>query len=136
MALPYFADTFYFVALFAPHDEAHDEAVELTTVLSPELVTTDAVLLELADALCAPQDRESTAAHIRTLWQHPRVEVRCLDRALLTRALSLYASRGDKGWGLTDCISFVVMEEQGIGQALTGDLHFQQAGFKILFPGR
>ena len=33
---------------------------------------------------------------------------------------------------LTDCISFVVMQERGIAEALTGDHHFEQAGFAAL----
>jgi predicted nucleic acid-binding protein len=44
----------------------------------------------------------------------------------------LYRSRLDKEWGLTDCISFIVMEQRGITKALTTDLHFQQAGFAVL----
>jgi len=46
--------------------------------------------------------------------------------------VELYAERPDKGWSLTDCISFVVMRQQGITQALTGDHHFEQAGFTAL----
>ena len=42
------------------------------------------------------------------------------------------ADRHDKDWSLTDCISFVVMEDQRITDALTGDRHFEQAGFKAL----
>ena len=131
-----FADTFYFIALVSKQDEAHRQAVELSKGTSYPLVTTDAVLLELADALSSPADRERTAANIRGFWEHPKMKVRVLDRALLRRALDLYASRRDKDWGLTDCISFVVMEEEGITDALTGDAHFEQAGFRILFPGR
>jgi hypothetical protein len=48
------------------------------------------------------------------------------------RGLGLYRSRPDKEWSLTDCISFVVMQEQGIGEALTADRHFTQAGFVAL----
>ena len=33
---------------------------------------------------------------------------------------------------LTDCISFVLMSEEGIAEALTGDHHFEQAGFTAL----
>ncbi|MDP7134637.1 MAG: PIN domain-containing protein, partial [Planctomycetota bacterium] len=40
--------------------------------------------------------------------------------------------RLDKGWSLTDCVSFVVMQERGLVDALTTDLHFQQAGFRAL----
>ena len=46
--------------------------------------------------------------------------------------LELYRSRPDKEWSLTDCISFVVMKERGIAEALTGNRHFEQAGFTIL----
>jgi hypothetical protein len=46
--------------------------------------------------------------------------------------VELYAERPDKGWSLTDCIFFVVMRQQGIIQALTGDHHFEQAGFSAL----
>jgi len=41
----------------------------------------------------------------------------------------LYQNRPDKNWSLTDCISFVVMQEHGITEALTADRHFEQAGF-------
>jgi hypothetical protein len=52
---------------------------------------------------------------------------------LFDQGLDLYARRLDKDWSLTDCISFVVMEEHGLHEALTGDNHFEQAGFKPLF---
>jgi uncharacterized protein len=38
----------------------------------------------------------------------------------------------DKAWGLVDCISFIVMREAGVNQALTFDQHFVQAGFQAL----
>ena len=48
---------------------------------------------------------------------------------LLARAVQLYGERQDKEWGLTDCLSFVVMQERNIRRALTLDRHFKQAGF-------
>jgi uncharacterized protein len=51
---------------------------------------------------------------------------------LLKRGLALYDGRPDKEWQLSDCISFVVMEDEGITDALTGDRHFEQAGFQAL----
>lgn len=51
---------------------------------------------------------------------------------LLDRGVSLLRNRPDKEWPLTDCISFVVMQEQGLSDALTADRHFEQAGFKSL----
>jgi predicted nucleic acid-binding protein len=43
-----------------------------------------------------------------------------------------YHRHNDKKWSLTDCTSFVVMREMGITEALTGDTHFEQAGFVAL----
>ena len=60
----------------------------------------------------------------------PRTRIIPLDSRLLQRGLDLLARRADKNWSLTDCISFVVMEEEGIQEALTIDRHFEQAGFK------
>jgi len=39
---------------------------------------------------------------------------------------------GDKEWGLTDCISFIVMGDHGLTDASTTDEHFEQAGFRAL----
>jgi predicted nucleic acid-binding protein len=51
---------------------------------------------------------------------------------LFYQGLTLYESRLDKNWGLVDCISFVVMEQQNLTDALTSDRHFIQAGFQAL----
>jgi predicted nucleic acid-binding protein len=48
------------------------------------------------------------------------------------RGLKLYGERRDKSWSLTDCISFEVMKDRAISDALTGDQHFMQAGFRAL----
>ena len=48
------------------------------------------------------------------------------------RALDQYERRPDKDWSLTDCLSFLLMEERGITEALTADHHFEQAGFRAL----
>jgi predicted nucleic acid-binding protein len=60
------------------------------------------------------------------------MKVVSVDTSLLNRGLDLYHSRPDKDWGLTDCISFVVMREQNLIDALTADRHFVQAGFRAL----
>src|SRR5688500_16685843 len=67
------------------------------------------------------------------LNRNARVRVIAASSALLQRGLELYATRPDKDWSLTDCISFVVMRDEGISDAATGDHHFAQAGFNALF---
>jgi len=134
MAQRYFADTFYMIALLSPRDARHHEANRMARSLTGEVVTTEAVLIELADALCSPRDRLRTAAFIEKLRAGENTLIRPLEGELLKRSLDFYKSRQDKEWGLTDCISFVVMQEEGITEALTGDEHFRQAGFRILFP--
>lgn len=54
------------------------------------------------------------------------------DATLIEAAVTLYMRRPDKEWGLTDCLSFVVMGGEGLGDALTADHHFEQAGFTAL----
>ena len=52
---------------------------------------------------------------------------------ILYERIQLFRQRPDKQWSLTDCISFVVMRRESITEALTGDHHFEQAGFVVLF---
>lgn len=62
----------------------------------------------------------------------PAVRIVPAGRSLMSRGWELYSQRLDKEWSLTDCISFVIMEDRGIKDALTGDHHFEQAGFRAL----
>ncbi|WP_201150090.1 hypothetical protein [Cyanobacterium sp. IPPAS B-1200] len=55
-----------------------------------------------------------------------------LDTAFIQAILKLFESRQDKQWGLIDCISFSVMDEHNLKDALTSDRHFIQAGFNAL----
>lgn len=55
-----------------------------------------------------------------------------VDNVLFRRAVEFYQAHEDKEWGLTDCISFIVMQEHGLTEALTTDKHFQQSGFRAL----
>jgi uncharacterized protein len=59
-----------------------------------------------------------------------RVEIAPATSEAFAEGIKLYADRPDKDWSLTDCISFIVMKERGIIEALTGDHHFEQAGFR------
>ncbi len=127
-----FADTFYYLALLSADDAAHSRAVKLSDSLRSRIVTTDWVLMEIGDALCQPQMRSLFPPLLDHLRADPDVEIVEANRDLLDRGVDLYSKRADKSWSLTDCISFVVMQDQNLTDALTGDHHFEQAGFVAL----
>ena len=128
-----FADTFYFIALVNRDDAAHDWVVSFSRSYSGRLTTTGFVLLEFADGLASnPQSRKLVSAVVDNLLNNPNVSVHSCSHELFQAGWSLYLNRQDKQWSLTDCISFVTMQRDGITDALTGDHHFEQAGFQAL----
>ncbi len=127
-----FADTGYWLALINSDDEYYVRARALAARLHGPLVTTEAVILEVGDALSRLRWRDLGAALLADLRRDPRLEIIPVTSELVERAIQLYASRLDKEWGLTDCVSFVVMQERGIVEALAADQHFLQAGFRAL----
>jgi len=127
-----FADTFYFLALCNPEDGAHKLAFDAYEDSSALLVTTTWVLTEVGDALCDPAHRNRFLGLLRTLDADPDAIVVPGTEELFRAGVAFFGKRPDKHWSLTDCISFVVMERHGIEEALTGDHHFEQAGFKAL----
>lgn len=129
----YFADTYFFIALLNPRDEHHQEVSAFTQGRSDRLVTTHWVLVEVADALAASPFRERAAALFDDLERDPSVLVLVANDQTLRQGLNLYRNRNDKSWSLTDCISFEVMQDGGMADALTGDHHFEQAGFTAVF---
>jgi predicted nucleic acid-binding protein len=130
---PIFIDTYYLLALVNPSDESHDRAVEISQRPSGPLVTTAWILTEFGDALAATFAGRTRFLHILDdLYADPVVTIVDATQNLFTRGITLYRKRPDKEWSLTDCTSFVVMKEHKIKEALTGDRHFEQAGFQAL----
>ena len=76
--------------------------------------------------------RSASVATIEDLRSDPDIEVVSISPELFDRAVKLYPSHKDKEWRMTDCISFVVMQDIEIIDALTTDDHFRQAGFRAL----
>ena len=127
-----FVDTLYLVALINTRDSYHARALELVDTFSRNsLVTTDAVLLEVGNALARSYKRQAIEI-IQTLSTGSDTKIVHLTPELWMQAFALYRSRLDKEWGLVDCISFSVMQNRGITAALTFDQHFVQAGFAAL----
>ena len=129
---PVFADSFYFLALLHLDDGAHARALAVSQTRADPLLTTAWVLTEVADALAVPGVREIFPRLLAALRADPACTIVPPTQGLFDQGVDLYTQRPDKGWSLTDCISFVVMQQQGVTEALTGDHHFEQAGFAAL----
>jgi predicted nucleic acid-binding protein len=89
-------------------------------------------MLEIGNALSKQPHRQAAVELLESLEQDPSVEIIPLTEELYKQAFELYQQRPDKEWGMTDCISFIVMSERNLQEALTTDKHFQPAGYKAL----
>ena len=127
-----FVDTACIVALLNETDEHHEAANRLFKLVRARsrLVTTRAVCLEIGNSFAkSPEDRTSASGFLKEIDGADDITIVPLGDDLYLRALRLFGERPDKKWSLTDCSSFLVMEERGITSALTTDRHFAQAGF-------
>jgi len=132
---PVFLDTSGLVAVVNTDDQWHVEAESvwrsLITSRAP-LVTTSLVLIELGDGLSRVQHRQLAVDLHDRLQASPIVEIIQATGDHERRAWELFRQRSDKEWGMTDCVSIVVMQDRGIQDVLSSDHHFEQAGFNTL----
>lgn len=127
-----FADTLFDVALLNRRDEHHAAALNWASQQRPAVVTTEFVLLEVANFFKQPSDRARFSAFVQSIEKDSATKIVRCDSKWFRRGLDRFSSRLDKEWSLTDCISFVVMEADRLTEALTDDHHFEQAGFMTL----
>ena len=133
-----FVDTGFAIALASRRDQHHQRAVELAARVkanAAQLVTTQAVVLEIGNSLSKRNHRQAAVQLITSLQADPTVEIVPFDDNLFDKSFALFRGRADKEWSLTDCVSFVLMEARRISDALTPDEHFTQAGFNALMRG-
>jgi uncharacterized protein len=134
----YFADTSFWIALSHKSDQHHVRASAWSRYLIHNdafLLTTEAVLWEWMNALANSGTRRATAEGYQRCHQDPRIEVVPFATDTIATAVRLYEARADKDWSLTDCLSFLVMEQRRVPRALTTDRYFQQAGFETVLLG-
>lgn len=109
-------------------DKYHSAAQRLlpTVRAAAEVYVSEAVLVEIANGLSS-YNREGAVAFNRQCYAALYMRVISVDIDVLQRGLDRYEARPDKDWGLTDCLFFVVMGECGLMDAVTADIHYQQA---------
>ena len=130
-----FVDAFYWIAITDPHDNWHQRAVEQSEKLgNVRLVTTESVLIEYVNFFSrySASLRRAVVESVHDILDDDTIEVLPQTRTALLAGMSLHASRPDKNYSLTDCISMQVMREEGIFEVLTHDAHFAQEGFITL----
>ena len=127
-----FVDTSFLIAIALTRDALHHRSVAWSASLRQPLLTTDFVLIEFINFLSKPTDRKRAHAVLKWVQNRPLMRIVRASAELFDAGLQLHLARADQAWSLTDCISFQVMTERGIREALTNDHHFEQGGFDAL----
>ena len=85
-----FADTHYYLALLNPRDADHAKAVAVSAALGGRIVTTEHVLVEVADALASPPDRPRFLALAAALEDDASVAIVPPGGELYRREIEVY----------------------------------------------
>jgi len=118
--------------LVNPQDPRHERALHLADNLLGRTFVTEYVLVELGSALSRGSDRWVFLELLKQLQSDRSTTIIAASALLLRQGVALFAGRQDKDWSLVDCISFIVMKQRRLKEALSTDAHFAQAGFRAL----
>jgi uncharacterized protein len=99
------ADTFYFLALVNPKDQAHQKALDFSAAYDGSIVTSTWILMEVGDALCRVPDRATFLKLLDDLANDPTATLIPATQDFFEKARTLFAGRPDKDWSMTDCTS-------------------------------
>jgi predicted nucleic acid-binding protein len=127
-----FVDTSYLLALELRHDQDHQAAIQhwqrrATRLM--QMVTTSFILDEVVTFFNNRGYHDRAVKVGNNLLESPSVRFIHVDKSLFYDGWRYFQQHRDKDYSLTDCISFVVMQQLGITTAFTFDHHFRQAGF-------
>ena len=134
MASEVLFDTSGFFALVDASDATHSRAVALLTERAGKMrpVSTEWIVGETCTLLVARQRPHLVARFLDYLDRSAALLVANPDAALLATAKSLIRRQAERGYSFVDCLSFCLMRERRIREALTTDHHFRKAGFEPL----
>lgn len=128
-----FIDSSYLIALHDRNDQWHEQAqfAGESLGIGVSFVTTYDVLSEFLASFsrAGAYMRARAVEMVNDIMDDPDVTLVPQSHDLFTRGLQLYASRPDKRYSLTDCISMTVMRELDITEVLTHDRDFENEGF-------
>jgi predicted nucleic acid-binding protein len=125
-------DTSGLLCYLHKNEPQHKKAVQLLNQANQSLTHSYvfAELIALAQVRRFP--RLPTLNFMNDLLENPDIEVIWVDESLNRKAITLLMARRDKTYSLCDAVSFILMQNHGITEALTTDRHFEQEGFQGL----
>ena len=132
MAREIFVDTSGFYALLAQRDPKHEAASRILRKAKSEqrrLVTTDYVMNETATLLKARGEGRLAGPLFERVFQSSACQLQWTDAERFDAVRAFFLKHSDQNWSFTDCVSFCIMKELRLVEALTTDSHFGQAGF-------
>jgi uncharacterized protein len=127
-----FLDTTFAIALVNQSDLFHEKAIQLSEQIEAAgifIVTTQLVIVRISNALSRQRYHIEAVRLLEAIDADPNITTIPLSESIYHAAYRLSCEHADKQWEMTDCISFVVMRENGIKDALTTNQVFQQMGY-------
>lgn len=127
-----FVDTGYLLALELANDINHHAALQhwqRVVKALPPLITTSYVFDEVMTFFNSRGFHAKAVQVGNNLLRSPSMHLIHVDEYLFYEGWDYFKNHQDKEYSLTDCISFLVMQQYGISIAYTFDKHFVQAGF-------
>lgn len=123
-------DTSGLLCYIHQNEPQHQEAVQFLSSTNKKFLTHSYVLAELiALALIRRFPRPAVLTFVIDLLDNPDIETVWVDEQLHREAMKLLMERQDKTYSLCDAVSFVLMRQRRMTEALTTDRHFEQEGF-------
>lgn len=135
MARDTFIDSSGFFALLCADDAQHKAAqawFDNFRSRSGSAVTTDYILDETATLLKARGGGHRLAGFFQLVADSSAIRIEWMHPVRFTKAANFLLRHADHTYSFTDCVSFAVMRELRLTDALTTDKHFSEAGFTAL----
>jgi uncharacterized protein len=134
MAREVLFDTSGFFALLNQSDSAHNRAIHWIEAEKARVrpVTSEWIVGETCTLLVARARPHLVGQFLDQLDRSAVLLVLNPDAQLVSEAKTLIRQQADQGYSFVDCLSFCLMKERRIREALTTDAHFRKAGFTPL----
>src|SRR4051794_11962984 len=122
-------DTSGLFCLLDADEEFHKQAHALYAASRVRMTHSYAIAEFLPLTYARRHPREPALAFLVKVLRDTEIRIIWVDQHLNQEAINLLEARPDKVYSLRDAVSFVLMRQQGLDEALTTDRHFEQEGF-------